>query len=446
MQLRTRILVARNIHQVPLLPSPCAPCRSRTELNPKIHMATGLFHNPCRGFSAWGTIASKIAAKGFNRVINREMLIDPLRPVAKEMKLLIGSMTKLLHSGHPSLSRVAKYYTGDESKHIRPLIVLLMARATSLCPKEPRSPPPQTAQGVNSDSSAFGILDSVNSDSPLAGTHTTDPPQADGGILPSHRHLAEITELIHAAFLLHNDVIDYSISGGRSTSANLEGANTMTVLAGNFLLGRASVALARLGTTEAVELLATVIANIVEGEFMHLEDRALDKRSPKWSEDLLSYYLQKAYLRTASLISKSCRASALLSGAGGASLDASYYYGKNIGLAVQLMDDVLAYTNAETELVKLTGVGLKFGLPTAPFLLAWKTTPELGTLVERKFEEDGDVARACELVLKSDGIKQTYVLAQGYIEKAISAIDSFPSSNAKNGLIDIAVKIIHQQK
>lgn len=268
------------------------------------------------------------------------MLIDPLRPVAKEMKLLIGSMTKFLDSGHPSLGRVAKYYTGDESKHIRPPIVLLMARATSLCPKEPRPPPPQTAQGVNSDSSPFAILDSANSDSPLAGDHTADPPQADGGILPSHCRLGEITELIHAAFLLHNDVIDYSVSGGRSTSANLEGANTMTVLAGNFLLGRASVALARLGSTEAVELLANVIANIVEGEFMYLEDTELDERNLKWSEDLLSYYLQKAYLRTASLISKSCRASGLLSGAGSASLDASYYYGKNIGLAVQLMDDV----------------------------------------------------------------------------------------------------------
>ncbi|KAH8665461.1 polyprenyl synthetase [Ilyonectria robusta] len=417
-----------------MLPSPCAPCQSRAALNPKIHMAIRLFHNPSRGYSAWSTIASKIAAKGFNRVSNREMLIDPLRPVAKEMKLLIGSMTKLLDSGHPSLGRVAKYYTGDESKHIRPLIVLLITRAASLCPKEPRPPPTQTSQGVNSDSSSFGILENVNSDCPLAGTHTTDPPKADDEILPSHRRLAEITELIHAAFLLHNDVIDYSST------------NTMSVLAGNLLLGRASVALASLGNAEAVELLATVIANIVEGEFMHLEDRALAERSPKWSEALLSYYLQEAYLRTASLISKSCRASALLSGVGGASVDASYYYGKNIGLAVQLMDDVLAYKSADTKLVKLTGAGLKLRLPTAPFLLAWKTTPELGAFVERNFEEDGDVPRAWELILKSDGIEKTYVLAQGYIEKAISAIDGFPSSIAKDGLINIAVKVINKQK
>ncbi|KAH6949397.1 hexaprenyl pyrophosphate synthase [Ilyonectria sp. MPI-CAGE-AT-0026] len=429
-----------------MLPSPCASCQSRAALNPKIHVAIRLFHNPSRGYSAWGTIASKIAAKGFNRVINREMLTDPLWPVAKEMKLLIRSMTKLLDSGHPSLGRVAKYYTGDESKHIRPLIVLLMARATSLCPKEPLPPPPQTSQGVDSDSSCFGILDNANSDSPLAGTHTTDPPKADGEILPSHRRLAEITELIHAAFFLHNDVIDYSVSGGRSHSANFESANTMSVLAGNFLLGRASVALASLGNAEAVELLATVIANIVEGEFMHLEDRALVERSPKWSEALLSYYLQKAYLRTASLISKSCRASALLSGAGGASVDASYYYGKNIGLAVQLMDDVLAHKNADTKLAKLTGAGLKLRLPTAPFLLTWKTTPKLGAFIERNLEGDGDVPRACELILKSDGIEQTYVMAQEYIEKAISAIDIFPSSNAKDGLIDLAVQIIKPQK
>ncbi|CRK27927.1 hypothetical protein BN1708_018314, partial [Verticillium longisporum] len=110
----------------------------------------------------------------------------------------------------------------------------------------------------------------------------------------------------------------------------------MAVLAGDFLLGRASVALARLRDAEVIELLATVIANLVEGEFMQLKNTAQDERNPAWSQEAVDYYLRKTYLKTASLISKSCRASALLGNADAATVEAAYAYGKNLGLAFQL--------------------------------------------------------------------------------------------------------------
>lgn len=409
------------------------------------------YHSTKKNDSAWAAAVS-VAGNIVNNAVNKAIkgtdnlpTIDPLRLVAGEMKFLTGNIRKLLGSGHPSLDRAAKYYTQAEGKHVRPLIVLLMSRATALCPKAPQRQQAtlQASAAIDTSISPLNILSDFN---PSAATPASETTPTDTDILPSQRRLAEITELIHTASLLHDDVIDHSESRRGAPSANLEFGNKMAVLAGDFLLGRASVALARLRHAEVVELLATVIANLVEGEFMQLKNTARDERNPKWSEETLTYYLQKTYLKTASLISKSCRASALLGGADAATVDAAYLYGKNLGLAFQLVDDMLDYTRSEKELGKPAGADLELGLATAPLLFAWKTMPELGPLVGRKFEREGDAARARELVLQSNGIEQTRALAQDYAEKAIEAISGFPDSEAKNGLIEMAVKTLKRNK
>ncbi|GKT90301.1 decaprenyl-diphosphate synthase subunit 1 [Colletotrichum tofieldiae] len=455
MQLRPGAAVLRSTRSITsrsLLSSSssrCAQCRRTAPLDLRLPLTSALYHSSSRRSSAWGaavSVASNIAANAVNRVIPKgDMHIDPLRTVAKEMKFLTGNIRKLLGSGHPSLDRVAKYYTQAEGKHMRPLIVLLMSRATALCPKGPRLHSGQGIGGVDTAMSPPNILVDVNPSSPLTSA-APEPAEADSDILPSQRRLAEITELIHTASLLHDDVIDHSVSRRGSPSANLEFGNKMAVLAGDFLLGRASVALARLRNAEVIELLATVIANLVEGEFMQLKNTEQDERRPVWSEETLTYYLQKTYLKTASLISKSCRASAILGGSDAASVEAAYAYGKNLGLAFQLVDDMLDYTRSEKELGKPAGADLELGLATAPLLFAWKTMPELGALVGRKFEQEGDVARARELVLQSDGIEQTRALAQDYSERAIAAISEFPDSEAKDGLVEMAVKALKRTK
>lgn len=374
------------------------------------------------------------------------MHVDPLRTVAKEMKFLTGNIRKLLGSGHPSLDRAAKYYTQAEGKHVRPLIVLLMSRATYLCPKTPPTAPIVTRRGVDTAISPAQILADVNPSAQPLSSLEQEVPDANSDILPSQRRLAEITELIHTASLLHDDVIDHSISRRGSPSANLEFGNKMAVLAGDFLLGRASVALARLRNPEVVELLATVIANLVEGEFMQLKNTERDEKNPKWSEETVTYYLQKTYLKTASLISKSCRAAALLGNTDAVTVDAAYSYGRNLGLAFQLVDDLLDYTQSGSDLGKPAGADLELGLATAPLLFAWKQMPELGALVGRKFAQEGDVQRARELVLQSDGIEQTRALAQEYVDKAIASIAEFPESEAKDGLIEMAHKSLKRQK
>lgn len=448
MPLRTTALLNARAAGRPAIFSACSNCRRAASRDLQIISSRALYHHSSRRSSAWAaavSVASNVVSNAVSRATGKaDLHIDPLRTVAKEMKFLTGNIRQLLGSGHPSLDRVAKYYTQAEGKHVRPLIVLLMARASALCPKN-EAAPTSVHDSINSSISPLNILADANPSSPLSG-YSSEPEFTESDILPSQRRLAEITELIHTASLLHDDVVDHSVSRRGSPSANFEFGNKMAVLAGDFLLGRASVALARLRNAEVIELLATVIANLVEGEFMQLKNTARDERNPSYSEDIFNYYLQKTYLKTASLISKSCRASALLGRADAITVDAAYTYGRNIGLAFQLVDDMLDYTKSGKDLGKPAGADLQLGLATAPLLFAWKTTPELGSLVGRKFQEEGDVQRARELVIKSNGIEQTRALAEDYSQRAISALDTFPDSEAKDGLVDMAMKTLKRQK
>ncbi|CAP86112.1 coq1 putative hexaprenyl diphosphate synthase [Penicillium rubens] len=374
--------------------------------------------------------------------------VDPLRMVGKELKFLTKNIRQLLGSGHPALDKVAKYYTHSEGKHMRPMLVLLMSQATALDPRKHHSYTDKPSP-VDSSFSAPSILEDANPEmNPLVAPNADSKYDIAGDdyILPSQRRLAEITELIHTASLLHDDVIDNAVTRRANSSANLAFGNKMAVLAGDFMLGRASVALARLRDPEVTELMATVIANLVEGEFMQLKNTAQDESKPVYTDETLSYYLQKTYLKTASLISKSCRSAAVLGRSAPEVIEASYAYGRNLGLAFQLVDDMLDYTVTEAEMGKPVGADLELGLATAPLLFAWKSNPELGPLVGRKFREEGDVQRARELVYRSDGVEQTRALAREYADKAIAAISDFPDSDAKASLIEMCEKTMNRRK
>ncbi|KAI9772058.1 MAG: hypothetical protein M1840_001346 [Geoglossum simile] len=419
--------------------SPCTQCVYFALLAAPIAVSASQHHAPRRrqqsrwaaAVAASQTFFSAPAPQPYNGIS-----IDPFRIVAKEMRFMTKNIRSLLGSGHPTLDTLAKYYTQSEGKHMRPLVVLLMSRATSLTPKKLRQSSPQVVEDVDIPISPTAILADVN---PSVSTisHDSNYKLGDSDILPSQRRLAEITELIHTASLLHDDVIDHSLSRRSAPSANIAFGNKMAVLAGDFLLGRASVALARLRDVEVIELLATVIANLVEGEFMQLKNTVMDDKHPVWTEDTISYYLQKTYLKSASLLSKSCRAAALLGESTPEVAEAAYLYGKNLGLAFQLVDDMLDYTVTAEELGKPSGADLELGLATAPLLFAWRGVEELGELVGRKFTGKGDVDRARELVALSDGIEQTRALAQEFADKAVAAISGFPDCEAKEGLVEM---------
>ncbi|OXV10718.1 hypothetical protein Egran_01521 [Elaphomyces granulatus] len=431
-------------------PTPTALC-SRC-LQDELRLGQALLHarryHPSRRknaspFGAAVSAAQTLISKGFPKP-PPGISVDPLRIVAHELKFLTKNIRKLLGSGHPMLDKVAKYYTRCAGKHVRPMLVLLMSRAT----RNPHTPTPASIPVSDPISSPMVLSDNNPDMGPLTAPFLDAQYELsdDMEILPAQRRLAEITELIHTASLLHDDVIDSAITRRSTTSANLQFGNKMAVLAGDFLLGRASVALARLRNPEVTELLSTVVANLVEGEFMQLKNTAQDEPNPMFTEDTITYYLQKTYLKSASLISKSCRAAAVLSNSTPEIVDAAYAYGRNLGLAFQLVDDILDYTISADELGKPAGADLELGLATAPLLFAWKQNAELGALVGRKFCQEGDVERAQEIVARSDGVEQTRALAQEYAEKAIGALRDIPESEAKDGLIKMCEKATKRRK
>lgn len=423
----------------------CSQCQRLWPVVPPVSRSTSRqLSSRRRQQSSWAAAAAAAIAQHVpsNPTIDGTLRVDakagmdPARSMGRETKFLTRNIRRLLGSGHPMLDTVAKYYTKSEGKRIRPLVVLLMSRATSLTPERPResSPMPSAAWAEELDSpiSPARVLSDINPsllsreyldrgrEEDVREEEAYEIPAADGSeVLPSQRRLAEITELIHTASLLHDDVIDEAAVRRSLPSANIAFGNKMAVLAGDFLLGRASVALARLRDAEVVELLATVIANLVEGEFMQLQNTALEDDTDgngnhdqkgsggredeenhiegnhvegnAWAEDALSFYLRKTYLKSASLISKSCRASALLGQCRPDVVDAAYAYGKNLGMAFQLVDDMLDYTIGADELGKPAGADLELGLATAPLLFAWKDHAELGALVHRRFQTPGDV-------------------------------------------------------
>lgn len=383
---------------------------------------------------------------------------DPFSIVSKEMSSLAKDIGSLIGSGHPTLDKVAIYYFQSEGKHIRPLIVLLLSRALSYIPPEERDRgsrdeedvkayPAMRGEGIDDPLSPLSVLHGINPNlvlNPLS--KPQDPIPVDtNGILPKQRRLAEIVEMIHTASLLHDDVIDNSATRRNKPSGNMAFGNKMSILAGDFLLGRASVAIARLRNAEVIELLSTTIANLVEGEFMQLKNTAVDNTQTA-SQASFEYYIHKTYLKTASLMSKSCRAAAVLSGAREEVVEAAYSYGRNLGLCFQIVDDMLDYTVSEKELGKPANADLELGLATAPVLYAWEKFPELGTLIRRKFSQPGDVETARTLVKQAGGVEKTRLLAIKYAEAADKDLSILPPSDSLDALKGLTQAILNRKR
>lgn len=328
--------------------------------------------------------------------------VNPEQIVAPELNHLKQQIQLLCSSNLPGLDITSKYYLEANGKLFRPMVVFLMSRATAVAPKNDGWKAVSSAleRTFNNSVAPSEILKDFNPDFASLSSKTM-PVDILGGpdqivqVLGTQRRLAEIVELIHTATLLHDDVIDHAETRRGKPSANIFSGNKLSILAGDFMLGRASVYLARLRSPEVIELLAEVIAELVKGELFQLQNTSTDYRSPEYLEQSLNYYLEKTYLKSASLISKSCRAAAVLGGATEEVAEAAYVYGRHLGLAFQLVDDILDYTSSSEEIGKPASADLELGLATAPVFYAWEEFPELGPMIARQFAEPGDAAKVC---------------------------------------------------
>ncbi|OJA12380.1 hypothetical protein AZE42_07543 [Rhizopogon vesiculosus] len=426
---------------------------------------------------------------------------DPYALLAPHLDQLRTSLLTLLGSSHPSLDAIAQYYFLHPSKQLRPVLVLLFARATNglgegfpevkwaadnakarqqeldapltrkdvLCDWNP-SMPDHTA----SFETAFELR---RPPSPPPHTppppllHQTHSPALTHTLLPTQLRLAQIVEMIHVASLLHDDVIDKSPLRRGAASAPAAFGNKLAVLGGDFLLGRASAALSRLGSNEVVELIASVIANLVEGEILQMKGNGGEAAPPPTSSssasndidlqalhssplasspassDKWSIYLKKTYLKTASLMAKGARAAVVLGGCreGEVCKEVAYAYGRNLGIAFQLIDDTLDFSSSTAQLGKPGFADLRLGLATGPALYAAEEYPELEGMIGRRFSGEGDVERALTLISASRGVERTRELARVHAEKAREVLALLPRSEARDALEGLTEGVVRRR-
>lgn len=273
-------------------------------------------------------------------------------------------------------------------------------------------------------------------------------------IFPAQRRLAEIAEMIHTASLFHDDVIDDSDTRRGNPSVHRVFGNKVAILAGDFLLARASRSLSRLRSVVVMESMSVIIDHLVQGEVMqykHLSRAEFEQKNYSsddddsiYQETRMEYYLRKNFFKTGSLMAQSCMSTAILGGMPPETVDACYRYGKHIGLAFQLVDDILDFKGSEEILGKPALNDLKAGLATAPVLHVMNNEDyriELEEMMGRKFKGGGDVQRACDLVEKGDGIQYSRNLAQVHAELAIQAIMELPVANGNDHFRDALVHL-----
>jgi geranylgeranyl pyrophosphate synthase len=248
--------------------------------------------------------------------------------------------------------------------------------------------------------------------------------------------------MIHTASLFHDDVIDGSDTRRNVPAVHKVFGNKMAILAGDYLLARASISLARLGNVVVVECMSTIIEHLVRGEVMQLSGGADGANQ-------LIYYLQKNFYKTASLMANSCKSAALLGGYDDDLVQACYRYGKHVGMAFQLVDDVLDFEGSQATMGKPALSDLNAGLATAPVLFACMDKDNsvlLQELVERKFKNDGDVEQAVELVARSNGMARTKELAQVHAELAMDAVLTLGDSVHRDALVHLAYKVVDRTR
>jgi len=363
------------------------------------------------------------------RTVDKRM-DDPFLLAKPELDALSQSIRQdLIGTDHPVLNKAAAYFfeaSADGGKKVRPMMVLLLSRALSDAMGESTVAP---------DSEESSLL--VH---PFA-WQRSDLPAAQ-------RRLAEISEMIHTASLFHDDVIDGADTRRGVPAVHMVFGNKMAILAGDYLLARASICLARLRNVQVVETMSTIIEHLVRGEVMQM--RGTSTASPDGDQRMV-YYLKKNFYKTGSLMANSCRSAALLGDYPPELVSASYRFGKHVGMAFQLVDDVLDFEGSLASLGKPSLSDLRAGLSTAPVLFAAQQHPELLPLMERKFKQEGDVERAVELVHASTGMEQTKELARVHAEMAMDAIlESLGPQAAESphcrALVHLANKVVARTK
>ncbi len=307
-----------------------------------------------------------------------------LLPVELDLETLLNDLRSLIGAGHPILQAAAEHLFTAGGKRLRPGIVLLISRALS----------------------------------------------PNGDLSSKHRRLAEITEMIHTASLVHDDVVDEAATRRGVATVHSQFNHRVAVLAGDFLFAQASWHLANLDNLHVVKLLSRVIMDLADGEVK----QGLNRYDAGQSFET---YLEKSFCKTASLIANSAQAAGVLSGQNEQEQKQLHRFGRQLGLAFQVVDDILDFTSNDKQLGKPASSDLASGYLTAPALYALEEHSSLAVLIEREFNCEGDLEKALTLVRDSKAISRSRELAENFAIDSRDAIQWLPESPFKSALIEL---------
>ncbi|HEX5237949.1 MAG TPA: polyprenyl synthetase family protein [Sphingomicrobium sp.] len=251
-----------------------------------------------------------------------------------------------------------------------------------------------------------------------------------------HHKLAAAVEFIHTATLLHDDVVDGSGMRRGKRTANIIWGNSASVLVGDFLFSRAFELMVEDGSLRVLKILSHASAVIAEGEVEQLTAQ----RRIETDED---HYLQIIAAKTAALFAAACRVSPVVAEASEEAELALECYGRNLGIAFQLSDDVIDYASDEATMGKGVGDDFRDGKMTLPVILAYSRASEADrsfwrSAIAGERASDEDLAHATALLKSTDALADTIERARQYGRRAIDALGPFAASKAKSALVEAA--------
>jgi geranylgeranyl pyrophosphate synthase len=252
--------------------------------------------------------------------------------------------------------------------------------------------------------------------------------------------LAAAVELLHTATLVHDDMIDGALLRRGMPTLNAGWTPAATILTGDFIFARAAKLAAATGSVAVMDMFAEALTIIVDGEIRQ-------QFTSKGLANLDDYY-HRIYAKTASLFELASGAAALLAPVDPAARDTARRFGYEIGMAFQIMDDVLDYSAIQDRLGKPVGSDLRNGLLTLPALLYHKANPadpDIQSVIRRNGHQPNDIDALVARIRASDAVNQAVDEAERFVQRALTLLEALPQSGHREGLEELARYIVTRE-
>ena len=252
--------------------------------------------------------------------------------------------------------------------------------------------------------------------------------------------MASAVELLHVATLIHDDTVDNSsIRRGRATIGSLWGQN-VAVLVGDYIFATSAMFVCDTGNIRVIRRFSETIMELSSGELQEMAEAYTDNQT-------MERYLERIYKKTASLFTTASESGAVLSGAPEDTVQALKSYGYNLGMAFQIVDDILDFQGAEEEIGKPVGSDLAQGIVTLPALIAMERYPEDGAvraLLQRP-DDAASLKQAVEMIQDPSIIDESYAVAEDFCQKALAALEALEAGPHRRSLEDLVDYVLRRR-